>query len=585
MTADGTKLRSWAALAIEAAAPALIFGTFFQTYRRFVETTLHAVNGPRAEFLQQVVAQRLPTSPLLVLTVIFTAMLVPGHVLDSRRVGARRWPRSAAVFALAAVGILLTQGAARSAVAATAVTWLVGGKLADWIGGSAGIDQVNLPPAMAAPLAATLATLALLADPGDIWPAAALAIFAALLVGAGRTNWRKVALQSAVAMAAAVAGTAVWYAGTRPPRFDIPGRRYMLIGMGVAAFAHVAMRVGDGRSRRLVIAAAIATAGAVLYTSVAVPGTSVDSEADFVGQAARPWETGTDAAVRSLCRVRMVDKVHVAGHAIPPGVFDTLLDGWWVETDYYGLGRPDRTKPQGAFRIVVQGASATEPRDVDGHPIAYTQNLQRAVDSLNRPYAVEVVNAGIGASTTYGMLVNFRRSVAGLSPDLVVLYLPHSDVLSGNVPVRERLLHALANRGAFQGWNPTVTGRRELAADERRNRRPTSMNVDPWNFYANLITFADEAKRRGVKLLLVAEISTEDLHRHVNLMRLVATQTDASFFDPMENSGECSVPLTALLEDTVHLTPAGMECVGSLIAQYLDRSGLLPPRSAEGETP
>jgi len=91
-------------------------------------------------------------------------------------------------------------------------------------------------------------------------------------------------------------------------------------------------------------------------------------------------------------------------------------------------------KPEGTLRIAFVGASTTFCAEVSGDNLTWphlvTETIQKEYPDIN----VDYVNAAVPGYTVKSSLLNFRRRVASLNPDVTVIYHATND-LSGETRV------------------------------------------------------------------------------------------------------------------------------------------------------
>lgn len=86
-------------------------------------------------------------------------------------------------------------------------------------------------------------------------------------------------------------------------------------------------------------------------------------------------------------------------------------------------------KPKGQFRIVCMGGSTTYTTEVEDYRLSYPSLLETELKS--RGYDnVRVVNAGVGAWTSWESLINFELRILDLEPDMIIIYHSVNDILS-----------------------------------------------------------------------------------------------------------------------------------------------------------
>jgi lysophospholipase L1-like esterase len=301
------------------------------------------------------------------------------------------------------------------------------------------------------------------------------------------------------------------------------------------------------------------------------------------------------------------------------GVYNSLPAGWFVEVGRIRGARPSVAKPPHTFRVITQGSSSTEgafvKRDQDTWPAA----LERKLNELRPPYHCEVINAGIGGSTTFGMLLNLKYEMLKYSPDLVILYVGHNDQLYARGPLTEREMFELALRS--DASLTSLAGGGAPSPADARPKRPwlwtgvvrvqallshstlyrllrrnvleirdipavaeslsvkLTNAVTPMEFVDNLGEFSRLCKRHRIQLALVGEASLVDLTRYESLMAEVAEREHTPFVNTNDELNSCVSDPRSIFVDDVHLTPSGNDCVAEIIKKLLVRSRVLPERA------
>ena len=94
------------------------------------------------------------------------------------------------------------------------------------------------------------------------------------------------------------------------------------------------------------------------------------------------------------------------------------------------------------YRIALVGGSTTYSTGVEDYRHSYPYQLEEYLHE-NGYESIEVINAGVGAYTTYNSLINIQFRVLPLQPDLIIIYqgindvearlvYPHSEYLGDN---------------------------------------------------------------------------------------------------------------------------------------------------------
>ena len=86
-------------------------------------------------------------------------------------------------------------------------------------------------------------------------------------------------------------------------------------------------------------------------------------------------------------------------------------------------------KPKGQFRIVCLGGSTTYTTSIENYQLSYPNLLEKELRERGLKN-INVVNAGVGAYTSWESLINFEFRVLDLQPDMVIIYHGVNDILS-----------------------------------------------------------------------------------------------------------------------------------------------------------
>ncbi|MCB9489978.1 MAG: hypothetical protein H6684_14695 [Deltaproteobacteria bacterium] len=591
--------RAWTTLIVAAYWAALV-GAFVAAFRRGVDGALAGVTGPDAEFIRESIVALLPAERVVWLA---KAMLIAGvafEALDQVLLGRRRWWR---LWPVAAAALAATVAAPDGIwpIAMGALTGVVVvERVRDWWW----VERTPGAPTPPTPILISLAITALAlpfaigaADPWTLVPIYASGAACTALLGVGP---RRGVTVWAVGLSATGVGVVVWLALVG---WDVEHATNWIIAFPVV-FA-IANLVAATRFARNVVTGAAAAVVIGLSAFLALDAVATAGEKPNV----TGWWTAGSTDVPDFPGR---PGAKLAGRPVPPGADPLLPLGWWVEVDYFGNGRPSRKKAPGTYRIVVQGSSSTEPGGVVDEKYTWTDVLERRLNEQRRGRPpVEVINAALGGSTTFGMLLNLKLSLLAYDPDMLLLYLPHSDATMGNVPLPEKQLFALAQQGVFENFReqpprrgegaepatpkvsvlksyrpiPDADRVRELFArlTERRPDAPAqadvldnenlwraSQNVPLGDFIENLDEFIDICRARRIRLVIVGEATTDDITRYVNTLIVVAAANKVPFFDANARLPRCGMRNEKIFLDSVHLRREGHECVGRLIAEFFE---------------
>jgi lysophospholipase L1-like esterase len=86
-------------------------------------------------------------------------------------------------------------------------------------------------------------------------------------------------------------------------------------------------------------------------------------------------------------------------------------------------------KPEGQFRIVCLGGSTTYTTELADFQMSYPYLLEKELHERGFKN-INVVNAGVGAYTSWESLINFELRVLDLDPDMIIIYHGVNDILA-----------------------------------------------------------------------------------------------------------------------------------------------------------
>lgn len=285
-------------------------------------------------------------------------------------------------------------------------------------------------------------------------------------------------------------------------------------------------------------------------------------------------------------------------------------------------------KPDDTFRIVALGGSTTYGEFIDDPSATYPAQLQAHLQAALATDAIEVINAGVPAYTTWESLVNLQFRVLDLEPDLIIIYhavndigprLTHPDVYNslnaqrgywrgddGPIPASSLYRFLLVRAG----WSPPVSfkienqfvqpaGYQDCGLIYQEGRAHCSnYNLDvatimaanpPTHFERNLRNMALIAQGNNVDVMLVSwaysplafavpggDFMTEPYRQsavteHNTIIAQLADTLDMAYFDFAE-----AMPAAAeYWIDGLHVSEAGAQLQASLFAEYMIEADLV----------
>lgn len=197
-------------------------------------------------------------------------------------------------------------------------------------------------------------------------------------------------------------------------------------------------------------------------------------------------------------------------YKVEPGTYEHRNYGVVYTINSRGFRSPEFAVEKGTtFRIVAMGESSTMGLEL-GDGDTWPSQLQRLLAGGDRP--VEVINAGIGASSSPHHLAMLRHELLGYQPDLILYYGGRND-------------HYIVNVERYPGpktWNSRMSFFRHWFIFKRVQARLVllrTFGVDiedklpywsnaTWarGYRANLETMLREAKAAGVPFLIVTQL-------------------------------------------------------------------------------
>ncbi|MCZ7586619.1 MAG: GDSL-type esterase/lipase family protein [Deltaproteobacteria bacterium] len=262
--------------------------------------------------------------------------------------------------------------------------------------------------------------------------------------------------------------------------------------------------------------------------------------------------------------------------------------GWWIEVGRFRGGPPPLAKSPDIWRLIAQGASTTEGFGTARDDLVWPALLERRLAHRKRSTGVEVINAGIGGSTTLGMLMNLKHVLVDYDPDAVLIYAGGNDATYSFGPRTERELYdlAAARRGPLrladrlsmtrllrQTWHGWAAAREEIVPKRSVERVPAVPLAD---FRKNLEEIAEVGKARGLALAFVFEAAPEPYADYPEVMAGAARDNGLPFLDASTRLHTCDESLADLFIDQAHYTAAGNRCVARILADFLEEENFLP---------
>jgi hypothetical protein len=276
-------------------------------------------------------------------------------------------------------------------------------------------------------------------------------------------------------------------------------------------------------------------------------------------------------------------------------------------------------KPDGMYRIVVIGGSTTYDIEVDDNEKTFAAHLERLLRDEYGGKEIEVINAGAGGYSSWETLINLQFRVVDTSPDLIIFEHGYSDVhcrlvdsmaYSGDnrgirtqwkspaVPLVEhsaflRIIGRLAGLTDKAGIQTFVTAPTYMGACSVKHDQRTSDDAfisllrsnPPLYFRRNLLNMLAVVEVHGIKSIFTTVAfftdfgdyaSTphylEGLNENNKIIKDVAESHDILLFD----SARMMPKEKRYWSDGRHLNEEGSFVKASLLADFIERSGLIP---------
>ncbi|MBZ0273519.1 hypothetical protein K8I61_15880 [bacterium] len=526
--------------------------------------------------------------------------------------------------------VFVQADAAFSLAAVLTIALALFGKLVDHVDVTDGLSA-PIPLFARVPLALLAAgSIALAVALTSHVPAVAPATWAVFLVLAfaslGFDARRAISLTGTIALFVAAGGIAYFSIASSDAVAGEAATTLSFLALAGALFVSAFRRIDVARAPNLVILGVIlATLGGVEWTLASADRSRIEAPPES--------PAGTPAADDEMYQgwLRKADAIYI-GKVIPPRFMRGMNETWFVEVGRIRGARPLYEKPPGAIRVVAIGSSSTEGWGIDDDKMIWTARLQSMLRDRAADETLSVVNAGIGGTTTFRMMLNLKHEMIRYDPDVVIVYAGHNDknysygrytdrelfdlaqvfgVDPREIkPVREyrsvsaaggadppemiprasdRLRAALSRSAAYRALREFILG----ARDRFRPPPPIGASDQPRavpieDFVANLRDMLDICRRSGARLVLVAEaesprsfdpydIALTDFARRHAVPYLLGDRV---------LDDECGGVTDSLFLDDVHLTAVGHECLARGLARLFAENEIIPlPFRAEMTLP
>ena len=222
-------------------------------------------------------------------------------------------------------------------------------------------------------------------------------------------------------------------------------------------------------------------------------------------------------------------------------------------------------------RVIAFGGSTTGGAfQNDNLDEFYPARLQ---DSLGRDY--QVLNQGVGGWTTWHIRYYIKAKQEKLSPDIVLLYVGHNDILTA-IPLPYKQL--------YQAWKKSTSNKkigdalgqfrlyhafRHILLSLRSSEKKVAVPVD--HAEENLSDIISMVGTETTIILISEGLSPDPglLHDYNLMMKQLATEHENVFYLPVAENLH-NYPSHDVFLDDCHLTNFGHNLVAAQIAQFLE---------------
>jgi len=246
-----------------------------------------------------------------------------------------------------------------------------------------------------------------------------------------------------------------------------------------------------------------------------------------------------------------------------------------------------RFKQEGITRIICQGGSATLGVGVSKNEEKYPKILERLLNDKYNEKHYEVINAGKEAYTTLDGLLQLKRDLLILKPDIVTLMFGGNDGISPwwlpdtqsrvwsyikrSIEHYSPIQHYLLNCRIFTGII------KEIKSIVETIKEPTKKSQVPVEeFEGNLRECVRLSKENNFKLIFIYEMLYESLYlrnpfykTYYEAMKKVAQENNIPLVDTISAFREQKYD--EILVDSIHPTALGNEIIAKAIKECINR--------------
>lgn len=251
---------------------------------------------------------------------------------------------------------------------------------------------------------------------------------------------------------------------------------------------------------------------------------------------------------------------------------------------------PVGRQPQ-TIRLLALGDSTTFGWGVE-QPATWTAVAEKILQEKHPEVKIQVLNGGVPGYTSFQGLHHYKKNASLYDPDLVMFdYIVqdarktvitdkqqaiaalNSEFLEDNPILKLRMVRLLRNRYALFRTESLDQANQQASEDPNATTR-----VPLEDYKENILTFQKLTQQKGSTLLLfgfpLEVVGYTKAHR--DLMAQLAESQKILHFDPSSTIAEEARRATLYFpKDKGHPNAAGCEKIGTLLAEYLESSGVL----------
>ncbi|MBM4389751.1 MAG: hypothetical protein FJ090_01405 [Deltaproteobacteria bacterium] len=266
-------------------------------------------------------------------------------------------------------------------------------------------------------------------------------------------------------------------------------------------------------------------------------------------------------------------------------------------------------RPPGVYRILSLGESSTWGASVDLQD-TYSKRFQQLLNQdrhVRGGPTYEVINAGVGAYSSWQSSVYLRESGLALDPQMVLVYHLKNDRLPRGVVDRHNYLYSVSSTDrrlyerrrlmapalnvlyesrlyfALRRWGMLTFFRQSAQVPPGQSIPGLGARVPDEDRLAALSSMAEVCKARGVRMVVIKPVyGTAEPDE---LLAAFAADHQLPFIDlaAVKDSGAWGTNNTALFNDLVHPSADGHRLIARAIYAALDTQGILARMTPPGK--